>query len=554
MSELAKPKRFFTDRRGFLLGSAACATLALLSGCKKGGTDSGAVVSGGTLKWAINNPKCIDPYNISENNGTQVTYQLFDSLVSYDFKKKELVPLAAEKWESDDDAKEFIFHLHKNATFHNGEKVTSQAFKRGWERMVDPTTMDNPSEVSYHLAMVQGYEDVLNGKAKHLSGITCPDDYTLVVKLNDSFADFPYVASHPALVPVPQAAFDDPKTYYIAPIGNGPFMMDGKWADGQYINLKRYDKYYGKDSYIDKINFNIQKDVETSYKEFQAGNIDVCDIPTPSIKEAQEQYGVSSDGYTIKPGEQCLFGEQPSVYYLALNNEVEGLDDPNLRRAMSLAINRKAICETLFMGTREPADNIVPPTILGYEKDGWKYAHYDKDAALAILDKYYPEKNGSRGLEFTLTYNQDGGHKEIMQLVSADLKAVGINVKSELVEWASYLDRLQAGKYQMGRLGWNADYPIMFNFLYPLFYTGVGDNRSQYSNKEVDKLINEACTTVDDSKRTDIFNEANTIIGEDCPVIPLMFYKLSMVGSKTIKTCYVQPDGNCAMDTVQLNG
>ena len=133
---------------------------------------------------------------------------------------------------SNDDATEFTFKI-KKAKFHNGDDVTSKSFKLGWERLVNTksavATEYGPSEVSYHLSMVEGYDDLLAGNATELSGVTCPDDETLVVKLASAYADFPFVASHPALAPVPECAESDVKSFYLAPVGNGPFMMDGKW-------------------------------------------------------------------------------------------------------------------------------------------------------------------------------------------------------------------------------------------------------------------------------------------------------------------------------------
>lgn len=203
--------------------------------------------------------------------GTQVEYQLFDALTSYDAEKGEIVPLACESFEANDDATEFTFKI-KKAKFHNGDDVTSKSFKLGWERLVNTksaiATEYGPSEVSYHLSMVEGYDDLLAGNATELSGVTCPDDETLVVKLSSAYADFPFVASHPALAPVPECAESDAKSFYLAPVGNGPFMMDGKWEDGQEINLKKFDDYYGDKAKIDGIHFRVIKDMETAYKEF----------------------------------------------------------------------------------------------------------------------------------------------------------------------------------------------------------------------------------------------------------------------------------------------
>ena len=536
-------------RRTFLKGTAATGALAMLAGC---GMQNASAEN--TPSMFITNPVSIDPYNCQENQGTQVALQLFSTLTQYNYDTNQLEGLAATSWDVSPDAKTFTFHLVEGATFHNGEPVNSAAFKRGWERTVNPkTNPDSPSVVSYHLSMVEGYDALINGDATELSGVTCPDDYTLVVNLNQAYADFPYVTTHVATAPIPEVALNDFQAFFLAPVGNGPFQMDGKWVDGQYIRLKRYDNYFGEKAKINGINFVIQKDMETAYREFQAGNLDVCNIPTAQITSAEQTYGVSETGYTITPHHQVLLGDQISSYFIVVNNKDEVLKDPNLRKAISLAINRESICDNLFQGTRTPADGVVPPSIDGYQAGTWPLAHYDKAAAIKILDQYYPaDANGDRDVSITLSFNGDGDHKSIMEHVQADLKEVGINATLDQTEWAALLNRYQSGDYQLGRMGWNSDYPILDNSLYPLFYTGNGDNQSGFSDPVIDAKLNAARSIVDPDKRIAALQEINRQIGAQMPVIPLFYYKLSMVGSDRIEYGYVTPRGDVEFDGFEM--
>ena len=546
-------------RRAFVGGTLAASSLAALAACgKKGGTEAGSGSTGstgGTLNFYINNPVCIDPYNVQEDQGTQVEFQLFDSLTTYDYNENKLVGLAAEKWESNDDATEFTFTI-KEAKFHNGDTVTSEDFKRSFTRLVNPksavATAYAPGEIGYHLSMVEGYDALSNGDTDEFSGVTCPDDKTLVVKLSSAYADFPYVCSHPALAPVPAAAEEDAKNFYLAPIGNGAFKMDGKWEDGQEINLVRFDDYYGEKAKLDGIHFQILKDVETAYKEFQAGNLDIVDVPVAQIDAAKADRGEAE--YEMSEGHHLLLGSEPSTYYLVVNNKDEQFSNPDLRKGVSLAINREAICKSIFKGTRTPADGIVPPGIDGYREGAWEFSKYDVDLANEYLDKVSPMSGDSRGISLTLSYNQDGGHKEIMESVIGDLAKVGIEVTSDTPEWSALLQQYLAGNFQFGRLGWIADYPIMDNFLYPLFHSDSigGDNKSFYSNAEVDKEIEEARTTVDAEQRIKMMQDADSKIAADCPIIPLMFYTHVTAGSDRVKSFYMDPQKKADLASAEL--
>ncbi len=540
-------------RRTFVKGGLAASALAALAACGKNGNaasgqgDSAVKASdGGTFKYYISDPVAIDPYNLQESEGTQVGHVLFDSLVEWDWDKSDVKAKAAESWEINDDNTVFTFHL-KDAKFHNGDPVTAESFKRGWQRLVDPS-MATPSEIGYHLSPVVGYDEMAQGSAKEISGLTCPDDKTFVVTLSAPMADFLAVCCHPGLAPVPQAAIDDPDSFLLAPIGNGPFMMDGKWESGQYINVKRFEDYYGDKPALDAINFSIQKDPKTAYSELEAGNMDFCQIPTGRIQELSEKFGKSVDGYTISPSRQALLGAEASVYFLAVNLEDETMANKDLRHAMSLAINRQNIVDTLFESGREPADNVFPP-IIDKKGGSWEFAQYDPDKAKQIIDE-----KGLAGTTVKLSYNSGGGHEDIMSCIQADLQTVGLTVEQDTKEWAAYLQGLTDGSFQLGRMGWIADYPTLDNFIYPNFYSTADNNFSRYNNPEVDAAIDAARAIADEDERKDAYRKINQMIADDMPIIPIMFYAHQHVASDRVNELYYNAQGIADLGHASLRG
>lgn len=530
--------KLMIGRRTFIKGTLAASALAALAACKNTGGAAGGSKKGGTMKFFITEPVAIDPYNVQESEGTQVEHCLFDSLTFFDWKKKELVPMAAASWKGNDDATEFTFTLVKGAKFHNGEPVDSKSFKRAWERILD-TKMKTPSEIAYHLDPIVGAAEMKEGKATELAGVECPDDLTLVVKMVAPTADFPYIVSHPSLAPVPQAALDDPDAFLLAPIGNGPFKMKGKWESGQYIDVVRFDDYYGEKAKLDGVHFSIQKDPNTGFNEFTAGNLDFTHIPTGRIGETIKQYGKADDGYTATPGKQTLTGTCASIYYLVMNLQDKTMSDINVRRAISLAINRQNINDTLYEGSRTVADGLFPSLIDDSKDNIWPYAKYDPEAAKKIV-----KDNNLTGTELVLSYNTGGGHEDLMTIILGDLEKVGFKVKQNTLEWAAYLSKLGDGSISLGRLGWNADYPTMDNFIYPNFYSKAENNYSKYNNPEVDKEILAARQITDDAKRREAYRKINKMIGEDVPIIPIFFYANSHVASANVGSVYFSPVQN----------
>lgn len=554
----AEPGALPPSRRGMggitrraLLSSAALLPSALgLAGCwgdthtASQPADSDPIAD--QLRYYIGIPSAIDPYGVAEEFGLQVAYQLFDPLMRYDFAAGQLKGLAASSFEVSDDAKSFTFTL-SSATFHNGDPVTSGDFKRAWERLINPPQelekAHGSSPSAYLLSLVRGYRELLSGAASELSGVTCPDDRTLHVELTAPYADFPYVCAHPALAPVPAAALEDSGSFYTKPIGNGPFYLADAWKEGHNISLLRYDSYYRAGASIDGVLFSVLDSGDTAVKRFEADALDVSRFYPAQANAAVDSYGQSDDGDTVSEGHGVLLGAEISAYYLACNVKSDALASPIVRRAISLLIDREAICDALYAGTMLPADSIVPPGVAGRPDEGWEYAKHDPDKAAALLDSVAKMSAGTRGIKVSLGFSTSGGHEKVMDAIVQSLLKAGIEVNEEKSELSKLETDATRARLDLLRLDWTPDTPTLDAALYPLLHSGSPQNAGAYENAEVDAALDEARSIVDDQARQTRCLDALRAVADDMPVIPLMYYTHRMVAAKRVTRLYVDPQG-----------
>ena len=554
------------SRRAFLSGVFAAGAAGLLAGC--GSTSEVVETEDATeedspvvLNVGVCDLESIDPFGCTDSSSGMVVPQLFDPLTRYDFPSGTLVGLAAESWDVSDDATTFTFHLVSEATFHDGEAVTSASFKRAWKRLICPddelVEALGSSNVGRHLALVKGYDEFVAGEADDLAGVSCPDDETLEVELSISYADFPYVVAHPALAPVPSCAVTDPEGFLVAPVGNGPFMLaEGEtWAEGQSLTLVRFDGYHGGPALVDEVEFLAVNDIDASYREFESGDVDVTEVPIDALSDAKKDCGLSEDGCTFSDDERLTIGAEPATTFIVCNTALIPLNNLDVRRGLSLAIDRESICDDVYRGTRLPADGIVSSAVLGYQEGAWGFAAYDEELAAEYLEQVYPaDEEGMRDLSFTLMYSADGGHDELAEAIVDDLAKIGVTVETDPIERETLVERYAEGDFTLGLMTWTADYPTLDNVLYPLFHSDSlgGYNRSGYSSEDVDTAIDEARAVVDDAARTAALQEVDVLVGKSLPVIPLMYNTHQIAASDRVDFLYCDPMGRLDLVSAEV--
>jgi len=488
------------------------------------GQGRSGTTEGGSFAMSLCEPEYLIPQKDNETCGGQVLHTLFTPLVLFDAETSEptFEGAAGESIESDDQ-QTWTVKLKDGWTFHDGTPVTAQSFVDAWNwAAYGPNLAGN----SYFFENIQGYDElqcelnaagtkcVSDPTAQRMSGLKVIDELTLEATLKDKFSQFPLTVGYNAFYPLPESFFDDPDAFNEKPIGNGPYMMDGKWKHNQSINVTKYADYAGEPGNADDIEFRIYgaEALGTAYRDLQAGNIDVVDaIPPEQIESAKAEFG-----------DRFLESPSSSFTYLGFPLYDDRFANKDVRHAFSMAIDRQAIIEAIFFGTLTEAKSVVSPVVKGSREDPCgEPCTYNPEKAKQLLE----QAGGWEG-PLTLWFNNDGGHEEWMEAVSNQLRQnLGIqDINFESFEFAEYLGKLDAeeatGPF---RLGWVMDYPSPQNYLEPIYGTTGSSNNFAYSNKEVDGLIDKgnAAPTIDEG--ITFYNQAEDIILEEMPVIPTWF-------------------------------
>jgi oligopeptide transport system substrate-binding protein len=475
---------------------------------------------GGTFRFSIGEPDAIDPTFAHESEGILVARSLFTGLVEVEPDGTDK-PAAAESWQPNDDCSQWTFNLKRGMKFHNGEDVTSASFKRGWERAV---RKEAASDVAAFLEPIQGYEEASADLTTPLSGVDATDPNVLKVTLKEPICAFHLRMYHPVFSPLPEVAGNyDNKAFNDAPVGNGPFQMDGTWQHDTGIKLKRFDGYtIDHPAYLDAVEITIRTRLEEELDGFKNGTYDWARIAPPVVAQARSEF--EGQGKWISKATNGNNALLPIVVN-------DPLKDPKARQAISLAIDRAAIVKGVYQNSLKPATSWVPAVFKdAYQEGVCKYCRFDVEEAKRLAQ----EAGLTPGTELNFQYNSDGAHAEWTAAVKQQLEQnLGLKVNYTAVLFADMLNNQQeANASGIYRYAWGADYPDPENFLGPIVSTPAigltpdgkrtGNNRTGYSNKQVDDLLVRANATKDEAERIKLYQEAERIaIGEDMAMIPL---------------------------------
>lgn len=540
-----KPQGSARRRSAVAITAAAALVLAACGNGDDGNGDGGngtadnggaEAAGGGTVSAYNCEPQNLMPSNSTEVCGSWVLEQLFTGLTQVDYETYEAVPGVATDWESNEDQTEWTFTLGEDWTFHNGDPIDANTFVETFNWVVDP---DNAQQNTSFYDVIVGYEDVVNGDAEELAGVTATDDYTLEFELNEPFSPLPMMLSYTGFYPMPAEAFEDPESFEQAPVGNGRYQMDGEWEHDVQIAVDRYEDWPGEDPGVpERIEWQIYNDIETAYLDVQAGTLDIMDsVPPNRLSTMEADFGDN----------QTMF-DTSSFTYMGLPLYQEEFQDKDVRHALSMAIDRQLIIDNIFDGAQVPAGNIIPPMLPSAREDACDYCDFDPEAAAEL----YEEADGPS--ELTIYFNSGAGHEDWVEAVSNQWQEhLGIeNISFESLEFAQYLD-LHDNQEVTGpfRLGWVLSYPSPQYAMEPIYTTGKSSNYADFSNEEFDNLIAEA-NAADPEEADSIYQEAEDILLEEMPVIPMFFQSQGVVHSDRIQHDSVQMDPRTFLRVEQL--
>lgn len=560
-----------TKQLSLLLSGAL--VFGLLAGCGGGTastpapTESGAPstdASGEAFELTVNiasEPQTIDPALNSAVDGGIMINHMFEGLMRWVDSGAETVGSdgtctnaelsygqaeSYDKVSNEDGTVTYTFHLRDGIKWSDGQDVTAQDFVFSWQRLVNPETA---ADYSYMIDCVVNANAIMNGEMDPSElGVSAPDDKTFVVTITSDLPYFTEICAFPATFPVREDIVSDsqwtysPDTY----ISNGAYKMTSRVTNSEIV-MEKNENYYGVDTLgPDKITFKLMDDANAMLSGFNSGELDFIEsMPTDEVA------GLLASG-------DLKIVDYIGTYYVCYQTQKAPFDDPRVRQAFTLAVDRTYIVEQITQTGQVEAGGYVPAGVYdaaGATGDDFRtvggdyYAPTDADyeancekARELLAEAGYP--NGEGFPVVTYLYNTDDSHKAVAEALQNMWQTqLGVTVQLDNQEWATFLQTRKDGDYSIARNAWIADYNDPMSFL-DMWLTGGGNNDAQYSNPDYDALIQQAKAATDPAERMELMHQAeNILVGQDWVVNPLYFYTQKYMLADGIQGMYYTPLG-----------
>lgn len=508
-------------------------------------------------------PMTMDPALNSAVDGSVMANHLFEGLMKWESTGEEvegsegtcdsakLTYGQAESYDkttNDDGTVTYTFHLRDGIKWSDGKDVTAGDFEYSWKRLVSP---DTAADYNYMLDCVVNANEIMAGeKDPSELAVKAVDDKTFEVTLTTDLPYFEELCAFPAMMPVREDMIEkagdqwtfDTSTY----ISNGAYKLK-EWTHNSQIVVEKNENYYDVENLgPETITFKLMDDQNAMLSGFNSGELDfIEDVPQAEIANL------------IASGDMKIV-DYIGTYYVCFQTQKAPFDDPRVRKAFSLAIDRTYIVNQVTQSGQVEAGGFVPSGV--YDADGADgddfrtvggdyYKPTDADyeancdeARQLLADAGYPNGEGFPVVEYL--YNTSDAHKAVAEALQFMWEEeLGVKVTLNNQEWAAFLQTRKDGDYSIARNGWIADYNDPISFL-DMWMTGGGNNDAQYANDDYDALIKQAKTTTDNAERMDLLHQAeDKLIGEDSVLAPLYFYTQKYMLADGIEGMYYCPLG-----------
>jgi peptide/nickel transport system substrate-binding protein len=450
-------------------------------------------------------PRSLDPaLSTDVPTGRAVSY-VYEGLTRFT-PDARLEPALATRWDVSADGRTYTFHLRRGVTFQDGAPFSARDVVHSFTRALDPATRGGRAEP---LLPIHGAAAFAAGKAPSIAGLVAPNDSTVVITLDQPLAIFPKLLAMPVASILPANA---PVNVGDHPVGTGPWQLV-RWKHDDYLLFARNPSYWGGPPLTDSLEARIIAEPSTAVAEFEAGNVDVAEIP-PDEMESWEADSAKRRLLVSGPSLQLV--------YVAINTTRGPLRDPRVRRAINEAVDTKTILARLVHGQGRLAAGVIPPSLGGADSTRAPYP-YDPAAARALLAAAgYP-----RGISVQLWTGATPIMVRVAEAIQAYLDAAGIHTTIVQRDAASARSASRKGETDLFLKDWYADYPDAEDFLNPLLNgrnVGVGGNVSFYRNPAFDALMAKAGREPDAATRDVLYRSADSLAFADAPMLYLYFY------------------------------
>lgn len=462
-------------------------------------------------------PSSLDPHKVESDVENNIISDLFEGLVSVS-PTGEIEPRLAEKWENKDNTV-WTFHLRPGVTWSDGTAITAQDIVWSWQRLVSPLTASPYASYPGNMHIVNGAEIAQGQKAPETLGVKAVDDATLEVTLTQPNAAFLAMLAHPSLVPLDKVLISRYGDKWTKPehiVTSGPYKLS-QWVVNERIVAERNPRYWDNaHTVINKVTYLPISSETADVNRYKAGEIDI--VYTVPINQFAQLKKTMGDQLDVSP--------QLATYYYEFNTTRPPFNDPRVRRALNMALDKDIIAEKVLGQGQRPAWLISQPDIGGVKLHNPEYASWPREKRIAEAKKLLSEAgyNETHPLVFNLLYNTSESHQRIAIAASSMWKKnLGVEAKLQNQEWKTMLDAMHTHNFDAVRYAWIADYDDAATFLNN-FRTGDSENTSQYSNPAYDEALRNAAKASDTTARGKFYQQAEDLLGQDVPAIPVYHY------------------------------